>query len=212
MPGKVMKEVNSKPLLQYLLEKLEHCDSIKEFVVATSVETSDDIIETYCIEHEVPVYRGSLNDVSSRFVSISNNNQWDAFVRVNGDSPLIDPCLIDKGVNLYYDGDFDIVTNVFPKTYPSGQSVEVVNTAKYIQIYPKMTLKDDFEHVTHFFYRKPGDFKIFNFSSETDYSHIHMSVDTPQDMLNFSTIVSAMEKPHWQYRLDELIELYQKIN
>jgi len=211
LPGKVLKNVNGKPLLQYVLEKLEHCSSLKEFVVATSLEKSDDPIEAFCKKYNVSYYRGSLNDVASRFKEVSERNQWNAFVRVNGDSPLIDSCLIDKGIDLYGDGNFDLVTNIFPRTYPSGQSIEVVRVSTFKNVYSRFSNSDDFEHVTNFFYRNPQEYKIFNFSSKTDYGKIHMSVDTPEDIQLFSTIISKMIKPHWEYRIDELIKLVRDI-
>ncbi|MFA4825905.1 MAG: NTP transferase domain-containing protein [Methanoregula sp.] len=211
LPGKVLHEVNGKPLIQYILERLEQCSIIKEFVIATSREKSDDQIEEFCRKNQGSCYRGSLNDVASRFKEILEKERWDAFVRVNGDSPLIDQHLIDQGVNLFIDGDFDLVTNVFPRSYPSGQSVEIVRTSTFKKIYSQMNNSDDFEHVTKFFYRNPEEFKIFNFTSLTDYHSVHLSVDTIQDMQVFSSIIKRMTRPHWDYHLEEVLGMYREI-
>ena len=211
LPGKVLNEVNGKPLLQYILERLEKCSTIKEFLIATSLEKSDDQIEEFCSKTHVPCYRGSLTDVASRFKEILEKERWDAFVRVNGDSPLIDQQLIDIGVNLFIDGNFDLVTNVFPRSYPPGQSVEIVRASTFKKIYSRMNDSDDFEHVTKFYYRNPKEFKIFNFTSLTDYSSAHLSVDTLQDMQVFSSIIKRMTRPHWDYHLEEVLEIYREI-
>jgi spore coat polysaccharide biosynthesis protein SpsF len=211
LPGKVLHEVNGKPLLQYILERLEKSSIIKEFFIATSCEKSDDQIEEFCIKKHVPCYRGSLNDVAGRFKQILENERWDAFVRVNGDSPLIDQHLIDKGVNLFIEGNFDLVTNVFPRSYPPGQSVEIVRASTFKKNYSRMNDSDDFEHVTKFYYRNPKEFKIFNFTSLTDYSSVHLSVDTLQDMQVFSSIIRRMTRPHWDYHLEEVLEIYREI-
>lgn len=211
IPGKVLQEVKGKPILQYIIERLEHCCTIKEFVIATSREKSDDKIEEFCVKKNVHCCRGSLNDVASRFKEISENKHWDAFVRINGDSPLIDQHLIDAGVNYYFDGTFDLVTNLFPRSYPSGQSVEIVRAGTFNKVYSRMNDHDDFEHVTRFFYQNPKEFKIFNFVSSIDYSQIHLSVDTPYDMHIFSTILKRMIRPHWDYHLEEIIRMYREI-
>jgi len=211
LPGKVLQEVKGKPILHYIIERLEHCCTIKEFVIATSREKSDDQIEEFCIKKHVQCCRGSLNDVASRFKEISESKQWDAFVRINGDSPLIDQDLIDAGVNYYLDGTFDLVTNVFPRSYPQGQSVEIVRAGTFKKVYPRMNDHDDLEHVTRFFYQNPKEFKIFNFTSLADYSSIHLSVDTHQDMQIFSDIVNRMRRPHWDYHLEEIIRMYREI-
>jgi spore coat polysaccharide biosynthesis protein SpsF (cytidylyltransferase family) len=211
LPGKVLQEVKGKPILQYIIERLEHCCTIKEFVIATSRERSDNQIEEFCSKKHVPCYRGSLNDVAGRFKEILEKERWDAFVRVNGDSPLIDQHLIDNGVNLFIDGNFDLVTNVFPRTYPSGQSIEIVRANTFKEIYSQMNDSDDFEHVTNFFYRNPKEFKIINFTSLTDYSSVHLSVDTLQDMQVFSGIIKRMTRPHWDYHVEEVLVMYREI-
>lgn len=212
LPGKVLREVNGKPILQYIVERLAHCQSTQDVVVATSREKSDDHIEEFCINKNVPCFRGSLTDVASRFKEISENEQWNAFIRINGDSPLIDQHLIDMGVNHYLQGTYDLVTNVFPRSYPPGQSVEIVRADTFMKVYPRLTDKDDIEHVTRFFYQNPTEFEIFNFSSSIDYSHIHLSVDTPGDMQVFSKIIQKMVCPHWDYHLKEIITLYQEVS
>ncbi len=211
LPGKVLQEVNDKPILQYIVERLEHCCTIKEFVIATSQEKSDDQIEEFCINKNVQCCRGSLNDVASRFKEISENKRWDAFVRISGDSPLIDQHLIDMGVNYYLGGPFDLVTNVFPRSYPQGQSVEIVRAGTFKKIYPQMADQDDLEHVTRFFYQNPKEFRIFNFASSIDYSQIHLAVDTHQDMQFFSGIINKMTRPHSDYHLEEIIRIYREM-
>nr|WP_319375381.1 NTP transferase domain-containing protein [uncultured Methanoregula sp.] len=207
LPGKVLKHVHGKPMLQYVAEKLTHCKSINEFVIATSSEKSDNAIEMFCKKHSLSCYRGSLDNVASRFQEISVDLKWDAFVRVNGDSPLIDPHLIDIGVELFRAGEYDLVTNTFPRSFPPGQSVEVVRCRTFKNIFLKLSKPEDFEHVTRYFYQNPNDFSIKNFSSGNDYSHIHLAVDTLEDFKLFSAIVSRMEKPHWEYHLSDLIHL-----
>ena len=56
-------------------------------------------------------------------------NKAKYFVRVSGDSPMIDPKLIDKAIKISKKTKgHDIITNVFPRTFPKGQSVEVIKT------------------------------------------------------------------------------------
>jgi len=211
LPNKVLHEVAGKPLLQYLLERLEHCNCLDAIVVATSVEDSDTPIAEYCRQHGVACYRGSLTNVAGRFKEILDVYQFDGFVRVNGDSPLLDQRLIEKGVGIFLNGDFDLVTNVLPPTYPKGQSVEVLRTSIYQRTYPRMQEAEDLEHVTKFFYKHPKDFKIYNFALTENLSDIRLCVDTWQDMDNYATIVSNMHKPHWEYTLEDIIQIYRNL-
>ena len=84
-PNKVLYEVAGKPLLQYLLERLEHCNCLDAIVVATSVDDSDTPIAEYCQQHSMACYRGPLANVAGRFNQVLDIYQFDGFVRVNGD-------------------------------------------------------------------------------------------------------------------------------
>ena len=207
-PGKVLHEVAGKPMLQFLLERLAHCSSIEEVIVATSCDPSDDALAEFCRKYDVGCHSGPLDDVASRFLAAAEDRRYDAFVRVSGDSPLLDPRLIDKAVSLFRSGDYDLVTNVLERTYPSGQSVEALRTETFRSAYALMTEAVDLEHVTTFFYRNNGEYRIHNFVCEPRRNAIHMSVDTPEDMSRFSATVACMVRPHWEYGLEEVVALH----
>lgn len=209
LPNKVLHEVAGKPMLQYLLERLEHCDCLDNIVVATSLDGSDSPIADYCRQHSVACYRGPLSDVAGRFSEVLDVYRFDVFVRINGDSPLLDQRLIEKGVSIYLGGNFDLVTNIMPRTYPKGQSVEVLRSATYQRAYGRMRGEEELEHITRYYYKHPEEFRTQNFALTENLSHIQLSVDTCQDMDNFIRIESKMLKPHWEYRLEDIIQIYQ---
>ncbi len=208
LPGKVLRVIaNGQPLLAYTLERLAHCQSLKTVIVATSDDSSDDPIEQFCRAHGVNCFRGSLNDVAGRFVAAADQYALDVCVRVNGDSPLIDQHLIDYGVTVFRSGNFDLVTNVFPRSYPKGLSVEVMRVLALHHAYSLMMDDDDREHVTRYFYQHAQFFRIQNFSFARDCSDQQLSVDTTADFKLFETLVSLMDKPHWQYGVEDILAL-----
>jgi spore coat polysaccharide biosynthesis protein SpsF len=135
----------------------------------------------------------------------------DGFVRVCGDSPLLDQRLVDRGAGIFRSGAYDLVTNVFPRTFPPGQSVEVMSTAFFRRGYALMSEAGDLEHVTRFFYRHNHRFNILNFSAPEDYSGLHLAVDTAEDMQRFAGLVASMARPHWHYGLPEIVRLYRQV-
>jgi spore coat polysaccharide biosynthesis protein SpsF len=207
LPGKVLKTVAEKPLLLYIVERLKHCPDIDAIIIATSIESSDDPVNSFCARHNIPCIRGPLDDVAGRFDLVLDSYPWDAFIRVNGDSPLIDQYLIKKGICHFQEGHFDLVTNVFPRSYPPGQSVEIVRSETFRKTYPKMNTPKHLEHVTLYFYQNPEKFSIYNFTSEKDYSGLHFAIDTPEDFSRFASIVSKMKLPHWEYHLPDIVDL-----
>ncbi|MFC1883627.1 hypothetical protein ACFL2O_02545, partial [Thermodesulfobacteriota bacterium] len=67
---------------------------------------------------------------------------------------------------------------------------------------------DEFEHVTKYFYRNKEKFYIFNFQYEKNFSDIQLSVDTKQDMDAFNAIILNMKRPHWEYSLPQILDIY----
>ena len=57
---------------------------------------------------------------------------------------------------------FDIITNVFPRTYPKGLSYEIFKTS-ILKKNIKFFSRRDKEHVTTFFYKNFKNYKIYNF-------------------------------------------------
>lgn len=208
LPGKVLYPVAGKPMLQYLLERLGRCQGVDNIVVATSVDQSDTPIAEFCQQHGLACHRGSLLNVAGRFKEVLETFQFDSFVRVNGDSPLLDYRLIEFALDIFCQNDFDLVTNVLPRTFPKGQSVEVVRGTTFKSAYALMQADEELEHVTQYFYKNRANFKIFNFTSPQPYADVQLSVDSPQDMETFAAMVAAMNRPHWEYSLEDILQLY----
>ena len=132
----------------------------------------------------------------------------DAFVRINGDSPLIDPAIIDQSVNIFQNGKYDLVTNVFPRSFPVGQSVEIIKFITFEKVYQRMSQPEEFEHVTKYFYNHPDDYRIYNLTNETDLSHYRLVVDTPEDLYRIRKIIDKMDRSYTEYSMDDIITLY----
>ena len=72
-------------------------------------------------------------------------------VRISGDNPLIDPGIINSAIR-YLKKKTDLVSNVWPRSFPIGQSVEVISSVALKNIY-KSSNKKELEHVTQGFFR-----------------------------------------------------------
>ena len=207
LPNKVLYEINGKPLLQYIYSRLILLKR-NPICVATSVEAKDDKIEEFCKNNNIQCYRGFLENVAKRMLDAAKYYNADAFVRINGDSPLLDPQIVEKGISIYKNGNYDLVTNSFPRSFPVGQSVEVIRTSTFEKAYEKMSRPGHYEHVTKYYYDHPDEFRIKNFCNANDLSSYRLVVDTPDDLNRMKKIIGSMTRPHTEYSLDELIELY----
>ena len=206
-PGKVLHKINGIPLIQYLITRLRR-KNFKKICIATSNQSSDDLIEKFCIKNKILCFRDSLDDVAKRMLNTANYLKFNGFVRVNGDSPLLDPEIVKRAIQIYQRGDYDLVTNVFPRSFPIGQSVEVIRTSTFEKVYEKMSIPAEFEHVTPYYYNHQNEFIIKNFKNKINLSKYRLVVDTFEDQKKIKIIFDKMTKSYTEYSLDELIELY----
>ena len=210
LPGKVLREVAGRPMVAYLIDRLRHAEGLDDVMLATSVEASDDSVAAVAGNEGCRCYRGPLDNVAARLLGAARAAGADAFVRVSGDSPLLDPKLVSRAVALYREGEAEIVSNVVVRTYPKGQSVEVVATETLARALPQFSASDR-EHVTKHFYRQADRFRIVGFERDVSLAHVQMSVDVAEDFQRFERIVTSMQRPHWTYGLDEVLALVEPV-
>jgi spore coat polysaccharide biosynthesis protein SpsF len=205
LPGKVLMPLDGTPMLQYVVERVSHAQRISQVVVTTSEEPDDDPIAAFCDEHGVACFRGQHDNVARRYLATLEHYGFDAFARICGDSPLIDPALIDHGLEILATGRYEGVTNNLERTFPSGQTIEIFGTPPYRRGYYRMETPEHFEHVTRYFYENPGDFRIHNFKAHEDCSQLGTTIDTPQDFERVDAVIRRMDKPHWQYTWRQIV-------
>lgn len=192
LPGKVLMPLAGRPALGWVLDRLGLCRELDGIAVATSSQESDDPVAAWCERSEVRCVRGPLEDVAGRFAAAAKELGLGAFVRISGDSPLIDPALVDEGVALFRSREPDLATNVHPRTCPHGQSVEVVRTDAFAAALPRMSDPLDREHVTRFIYANASGFDIAAFGCEGGDPDLRLALDTPEDAERIERVLGAL--------------------
>lgn len=178
---KIFKKIKNIRIIDMVINKVKKSKKISDIIIVTSKYKVDDDIETYCKNKKIKIFRGSLNNVASRFFEVSKIYNLKKVIRISCDSPFINHKIIDKGITLSKKSNYDIITNVFPRTFPKGLSFEIIKTSlikKYIGLFSKK----EKEHVTTYFYRNHKNFKIYNFYAKKNFSKINLCVDTSKDL------------------------------
>lgn len=181
LPGKVLLKIRNKTILEHIFQNLRKSKFKNKIIVLTSKNKEDNKIIKVCRKNKIEYFRGNLNNVYKRFVDALDIFKCDAFVRINADSPMIDVKIVNAAIEKFKCKKFDIVTNCFPKTYPKGQSVEVINSKIFIKNFKKVKKKSFLEHITKFFYLNHNSFKIFNIRSRRKKKYISLAVDNFKD-------------------------------
>jgi spore coat polysaccharide biosynthesis protein SpsF len=212
LPGKVLRPLLGKPLLGWLVERMQTVSEAQLVIVATSKGAEDDAVASFARDIGVQVHRGLLDDVLGRFVGTCDAFALDVAVRVSGDSPLLDPALVSQALQIFGEGGSDLVTNVRERTYPKGQSVEAVSAGALRKALAEARGSEEREHVTPYFYAHPDRFRIRNFRFTTPAAEVRLSVDTAEDFAMIERIARCMTRPHREYGVAELIALYGSVS
>jgi spore coat polysaccharide biosynthesis protein SpsF len=183
LPGKVLTDLAGQPLLQRVLNRLRRVSGCADIVLATSDQVEDDAIANFAQHQGVSIYRGDLVDVMARCLAAGETFDIDPVVRISGDSPFICPDIIERALALSRENAASIVTNLFPRSFPPGMSVEVIPLDMLRHMLRQPLAPDEREHVTTYIYHHPDEFSIINFGAETeDLTNVHLAVDTETDL------------------------------
>lgn len=209
LPGKVLKEVLSRPLLSYQVERMKKATLIDELVIATTPFNNEPIIEL-CEREDVAYFVGSEKDVLERYYQAAKQFEADIVVRMTSDCPLIDPNIIDQVINMYLKNDFDYVSNTQLRTFPRGMDTEVFSFDALERAYHEAKIEYEHEHVTPYLYLNKDKFKIGQYTQENDTNNIRLTVDTPEDFELIRRIFEALYANNPHFSLEDILMLLQQ--
>lgn len=191
LPGKVLFKIKGKPILEHICKRVMKTKYKIKSVVLTSKEKKDIKIINFCKKKKIKYFKGSLNNVYERYYDAIKKYKCDAFVRINADSPLTDPLLIDKIINKYKKlKNYDIVTNCMVRTFPKGLSVEMIKSKTFLENFNKIKKTRHKEHITSYFYEKRKEFRIFNIATKKKFRMKKYAVDTLNDFLKIKQYIN----------------------
>jgi spore coat polysaccharide biosynthesis protein SpsF len=223
LPGKVLQEINGKPMLWQVLERARQARSLNTVMIATTTETSDDPIAAFAASMSVPCYRGSLSDVLDRYYQAALPHTPSVIVRLTADCPLLDPALIDQTVTLLTSAPLrrtDFACNRLPspfsRSFPIGLDVEACTFAALERAWKEADQPFQREHVMPYLYEgttlhlqnpqlargiSPRGFGIAQLHHNPNYGTMRWTVDTPEDLAFVREIFARLgshPSHHWQ--------------
>lgn len=213
LPGKVLKKILGKPMLEHQLQRLSHVSTPHRLIVATSENREDEAIATLCEQLNIDCYRGDLDDVLARYyqaaMSVNDHNNVKHIVRITGDCPLIDAEIIDKVISLYLHKEVDYCSNCAPATLPDGLDVEIFKLSALKLAHEKAIKPSEREHVTLFIRNNPNMFTCENFTYKKDLSHLRWTVDEPEDFDFVTQVYQNLYQHKANFMLKEVLSLLE---
>jgi spore coat polysaccharide biosynthesis protein SpsF (cytidylyltransferase family) len=208
LPGKTMVDLDGRPLLWHLINRLRQTSGIDEISVATSILKENDVIENFCKSEKLFCYRGSEEDVLTRTLESLEAHDADVGVIVYGDNPLVDPVVVDEVIDFYkVNREYDWVGNDLLTTFPAGMEVEVFDVEALLDSSNRETDPSIREHGTLHIRQNPKTYSLWNIEAEgvRRRPDLHLGVDVGEDLE-----VVRMIMKHFSngavFRLEDIIE------
>lgn len=213
LPGKVLKEVNGKPLLMYLLERLKRVKNAHSLLVATTCKAEDRPIIDLCDQMDVMSFKGEELDVLERYRAAAVFAQAEGVVRITADCPLIDPAIVDQAILAFVTTNppKEYLSNVYPeRTFPRGMDVEVFSTQALEKAAQEAQQPEEREHVTLYFCRHPDRFRIGGMEGRSEGLDCRLTVDTKEDFLLVKRLLETLYPPNPDFSLGDVLDLLKK--
>jgi spore coat polysaccharide biosynthesis protein SpsF len=214
LPGKILKEISNKPMLWHIVNRLFHSKLINQIIIATTTLPDDDQVQEFCETNNISFYRGSSDDVLTRYFETAKFATADVIVRITSDCPVIDPVIVDKMLEMYFEknrsGKVDYLSNTLVRTYPRGLDTEIFSFDALERAHTEAAQQFEREHVTPYFYNHPEKFSIKNFMNEKDFSFHRWTVDTEEDFRLIEEIYKALYSKKELFLFEDILKLFEE--
>lgn len=208
LPGKVLKELCGKPILWHLWNRLCRAKKVDDIIIATTTLPEDDSIQTFCEVYDIPFYRGSSDDVLSRYYEAAKKHNAGTIIRVTADCPVIDPTVIDHLIYFYLAEKADYMSNGMVRTFPRGLDAEIFSFQILERTFNEAKLEYEREHVTPYIYNHPEMFSLKSFLNTEDLSFHRWTVDTEEDFTLIKFIYDSLYHKKEIFLLEDILNLF----
>ena len=204
LPGKVLKKVHDRTLIEILIQRLLLSKRIDNLITAITSSASDDILAMHLDEKGFQYFRGNEQNVLDRYYKAAIQTNASTIVRITGDCPLIDPKVVDNTIKKFFEKKVDYCSNNNPPTFPDGLDVEVFSFNALKKAHEEAVDLHDLEHVTPYIIEN-SNFKKFNYKNKNDLSSERWTVDDANDLVVIENIINNFF-PNLEFSLNQILK------
>lgn len=211
LPGKTLIDIEGKPLLEHVINRIRYSKMIEEIIIATTNEPEDKAIVNMAKKLQVKTYAGSSYDVLDRFYQVARLFEGKVIVRITADDPFKDPKVIDDIVKYFLSHpELNYVSNTIEPSYPVGIDVEVFSYEALKTAWENAKGSAEREHVTPYIICNPSLFKISNYKSNKQLSYLRWTIDTKEDLQMTKEVYNKLYLKDKIFYMDDILQLLQK--
>lgn len=216
LPGKVLMPLNGRPSICHVMERTAAARHIDKVVLATSVRPENDALEELATQHHWDIYRGSEEDVLSRFTDLAEAADPQVIVRVCADNFAVDPNVLDLAIEKQNRESLDLCNPFLDYEFPFGVGAEVISREALTRIEHacRGNHADYREHVTLWAYENPADFKFASLEAPEDCARpdISVSIDTPEDFERINAIYAEFKGRERDFTTADIISAWDRLH
>lgn len=209
LPGKVLKQIAGKSVLEHIILRVRRSRLISRIVLATTVSEEDKKLIDLAKCCGVDAFAGSVDDVLDRFYQSARKFKADVIVRLCADDPFVDPEVIDRVIGRYLEsnGALDFVSNTLKPTYPEGLDVQVFSFTALERAWREGRKPSEREHVTPYIWEHPGIFRLANVENEEDLSSLRWTLDYEADFKLAEAVYRELYREGQVFLMADIVKL-----
>lgn len=195
LPGKILMPLGDYTNLYYVTARCMSISGVSDVIVATSTLEQDDAVELWCRKQGITCFRGSEEDVLSRYIEAASPYQPNYVMRVTADCPFVDVEMAEEMLKIAMSKKVDIVD--LGAALPRGLAVEIISydALQYIDSHGQEPRHR--EHVTYFAYEYKELFTraIYQPPQNRLHSELRITLDTEEDYALISHVAKHFNNP-----------------
>jgi spore coat polysaccharide biosynthesis protein SpsF len=211
LPGKALERLRGEPMILRQLERIRLARTVDKVVVATSAEAGDDPLAATLVSRGQTVFRGSAENLAERFMRcVDAAGPVSHVVRLKGDSPFVDPGVIDQAVRLAVNSRCDYVSNRVIRSFPRGLEVEVVTVEALAAAAAEMSDRAAAQSSPlGWVRRQPDRFPQAHLTASRDWSALDWRVKTPADLAFARGVYDALYPADPAFGMEDVLDVLQ---
>ncbi|RJQ28978.1 hypothetical protein C4565_02935 [Candidatus Parcubacteria bacterium] len=220
LPGKVLKSICGKSVLEHVVERLDRVRGLDQTIVATTTNVQDHKIAELCADRGFKFFRGDEDNVLQRTIEAVECFGLDPVVRIGADSPLLDPEVISMMIEGWHSEcakgrSIEYASNTIERSWPIGIDAEIFAAATFRRIDEETRGLGPEErrineiNVVPFLHANIERYNYISFRAEFDLTAHRWTLDTPEDFELISRIYEALYTIKPKFVTSDILELLE---
>lgn len=215
LPRKVLKKLpydSDVTAIEQLICRVKDSKFINDIVLATSTQKEDEELIEIAKKNGIKYFRGSIDNVLSRFYQVASKEKFDVVVRLTGDCPCLHPAIIDNALDSHFQHQADFSSTAIERTWPHGLDLGIMNFNVLEEAYENAIHDYEKEHVTTYIYKShPDKFRINIVKAPPPYNRpdIRITLDTIEDYTLLCAVFDYLHRDIGFFTIDDILSLLE---